>query len=271
MSGFTLHTQNFIGKGKSKRRRRIINSRFSNLNNFISLKLNLHLPLQYLQYLDECGYQRYSNQRITLKKIKERQVTRKLFVVLCAELFALGISGMYAHAEESENLRRVRYKGSNWSITLPENYQRIHGKNCKSNCQNPSSMQLNNSLDVIQFKDSQGAEVSIYVREANTFKLSLFQLSNIEAFGDPQNAALLLLPTGHELLNSNQRLEHSSNDERLYYTWDFIYSDQRVLVTATLYLGKVFFLGTSAPILEWAAREPEFQNISSSFNVGISY
>jgi hypothetical protein len=192
--------------------------------------------------------------------IRHKKFARRSFIVLFSELFASTLratenvraeedfeniaaeKSLFQHFDDDDeesqklnsknsgNLKRVRYKGSSWSITLPENFERKQQqKKCTTNCKSPTGSQQNS--EVIQFSDNHAAEIAIYVREANSFKLSLLQLSDIREFGNPKSAATILLPVGYKLNHYSERIENYTNDERVYYTWDITFSDQRILVT----------------------------------------
>lgn len=192
------------------------------------------------------------------ERVQDKKLSRRISTVLISELFASFLRATaYVPAEEvfestatfpllddehsqtsksksTASLKRVRYKGSSWSITLPENFQRDQQKKCRMNCQNQTGVQQN--LELIQFRDDHEAEIAIYAREANSFKLSLFQLSDIKEFGKPKSAANILLPIGYRLNHYSERIENCANDERVYYTWDITFSDQRILVTVSISL-----------------------------------
>ncbi len=77
---------------------------------------------------------------------------------------------------------------------------------------------------------SQSGETDITISAigANSLKLSLLQINTIEELGSLDSTSALFLPSTAKIEGTSIR---KSNGMKTFYSWDFVYGNQRVLLT----------------------------------------
>jgi hypothetical protein len=103
------------------------------------------------------------------------------------------------------------------------------------------------------------ALLSVIVRQAQTLRPTLMQVSDVSAFGPPEEAAKLLLPRGARLVSAAEATETSPPRETplgpvdippvSYYYYEFIApgGQERAVLAAAASRGKIYVAGGSAP------------------------
>ena len=111
-------------------------------------------------------------------------------------------------------------------------------------------------------------DISVSVRGANTLKLTFLQIRDMTEFGTLDESTKLFVPPGAVVLGKLQRSTPSATGDKTYYSWDFTYAGQRVLLTAAVEKGNVYLLGGTATLDAWDGVDAVFRRASSSFRVG---
>ena len=131
----------------------------------------------------------------------------------------------------------VRYKGKEWSVILPDLYQRVaiysnkEGTNSCENCRAEENVNMSKSESpLLAHFISQSGETDITISAigANSLKLSLLQINTIEELGSLDSTSALFLPSTAKIEGTSIR---KSNGMKTFYSWDFVYGNQRVLLT----------------------------------------
>ena len=139
---------------------------------------------------------------------------------------------------QAENQNSVRYKGKDWSVILPDFYQRValysNNEGSVNTCEKCGkvgnfSMSASESPLLARFSSQSGeTDITISTIGTNTLKLSLLQTNNIEELGSLDSTSALFLPSSAKIEGSCIR---TSNRMKTFYSWDFTYGKQRVLLT----------------------------------------
>eukprot|EP00195_Chlamydomonas_chlamydogama_P016063 CAMPEP_0202891054 /NCGR_PEP_ID=MMETSP1392-20130828/1241_1 /ASSEMBLY_ACC=CAM_ASM_000868 /TAXON_ID=225041 /ORGANISM="Chlamydomonas chlamydogama, Strain SAG 11-48b" /LENGTH=374 /DNA_ID=CAMNT_0049574723 /DNA_START=32 /DNA_END=1158 /DNA_ORIENTATION=+ len=106
--------------------------------------------------------------------------------------------------------------------------------------------------------------LSVVMRNAQTLKATLLQVSDISMFGEPEAAANLLLPRGSVLLSSDSEVVQPPPKEtpiglvevppRTYYRYEFTTTNGlHVYMTAAAQRGRVYLCGATSPVASWEA------------------
>jgi hypothetical protein len=174
------------------------------------------------------------------------------------------------------NQSSVRYKGKEWSVILPDLYQRVaiysSKEGSRNSCENCGAAGGNVSISksesplLARFSSQSGeTDITVSVIGTNNLKLSLLQTNNIEELGSLDSTSALFLPSTAKIEGSSTR---KSSAMKTFYSWDFTYGNQRVLLTASVSFGKVLLLGCFCERKVWEKYEKSFHKISESFKVG---
>lgn len=139
---------------------------------------------------------------------------------------------------QAENQNSVRYKGKDWSVILPDFYQRValysNNEGSVNTCEKCGkvgnfSMSASESPLLARFSSQSGeTDITISTIGTNTLKLSLLQTNNIEELGSLDSTSALFLPSSAKIEGSCIR---TSSRMKTFYSWDFTYGKQRVLLT----------------------------------------
>lgn len=183
---------------------------------------------------------------------KEHTYRRRFFfteilVVLCCEpRFAFGSAIQQDGTKVEHSVHNVRYKGKEWSVILPDTYQRVSTL---------GGIQINNKSSERTLK----SESPILARFSSENKD--VDANSIEELGTIDSLPRLFLPASAIVLKS---ISGKSENMRTFYSWEFIYENQR----ASVYFGKLFMLGCSSKTIVWENYEESFHEISKTFNIG---
>ena len=137
------------------------------------------------------------------------------------------------------NQSSVRYKGKEWSVILPDLYQRVaiysSKEGSRNSCENCGAAGGNVSISksesplLARFSSQSGeTDITVSVIGTNNLKLSLLQTNNIEELGSLDSTSALFLPSTAKIEGSSTR---KSSAMKTFYSWDFTYGNQRVLLT----------------------------------------
>jgi hypothetical protein len=140
---------------------------------------------------------------------------------------------------QAENQNSVRYKGKDWSVILPDFYQRValysNNEGSVNTCEKCGKVGTASESPLLARFSTQSGETDITISTigTNTLKLSLLQTNNIEELGSLDSTSALFLPSSAKIEGSCIR---TSSRMKTFYSWDFTYGKQRVLLTVILCL-----------------------------------
>ena len=179
----------------------------------------------------------------------------------------------------------VRYKGTNWSVICPGDYERkatekprrIYEQrtdNCEPNCRDLQAKRTEETPLVARFgsvDDQQ--DIAVSIRGANTLKLTFLQIKDVTEFGEVTEAAPLFIPPEAKLISASARTSlagtpSGDNINKGYYTYDFEFGNARVLLTASVESGNVYLLGCTSSSDKWNDSSAGFKRAAASFRVG---
>jgi len=176
---------------------------------------------------------------------KEHTYRRRFFfteilVVLCCEpRFAFGSAIQQDGTKVEHSVHNVRYKGKEWSVILPDTYQRVStlGGIQINNKSSERTLKSESPILARFSSENKDVDVTVSLKSTNALKLSLLQANSIEELGTIDSLPRLFLPASAIVLKS---ISGKSENMRTFYSWEFIYENQRVLLSVIFILFDLF-------------------------------